>query len=204
MRNLIRKILREYTEPKVIIRIIGTYHGNINEILLKESLDYSKVNKAKKILNFALDGINPFEACYYDEKIKKDICALFKIALTKHWVERLFRLDDDEYMPDGKFYDEKITNPSLMEGIDLILKNRKRIAQMVIPEIKKGNNNMVLELHNVDTRNIYNMVVAPERTYKNDPIKLVLVTQIKGVPFKRYWDRDPNTHLKVHTDGDRD
>ena len=43
MKDLIRQILREYTEPKVSIRVLGWYNGNIPDTIINENYNW-KVN----------------------------------------------------------------------------------------------------------------------------------------------------------------
>jgi len=202
MKDLIRQILREYVEPRVTIRVVGWYDGNIKNKFINENHEWN-VNpegcrNAKEFLENYLLDINPINTCFYDKRQKKDRCGVMEIVLTNHYIERLFRLEDPLYIPgQGKNKERKIINPSLTEGIDLISKNRKTILKQIVTS---NENNLILEIKNVDSKNVYNMIVDVDD--KKTKYKLILVTQIKGTNFINYYKK-PNTIVKVHTLGDR-
>jgi len=203
MKELIKQILREYTGPKVLVKVVGTYNGNINEYLLKEQVNNNQVIQSKNRINNILSQINPFKSCYVDTRTNNERCGLLKIELTNHWVERLFRLDDVNYAEGGRYHSNRIQNPELLEGIDLILNNKKKIIKTILSLPSNRRNNLVLEIKNQDSKNVYNMIVSVEEGKPKEPIKLVLITQIKGVNFLNYHNKKPNTIIKVHTLGDK-
>jgi hypothetical protein len=176
MEKLIRKLLKEFVDSKTTIRVIGS----VND-LISEHIDPVELNISREIVNRRLKRISPFIGNFRDKRTGQDKTVEFLINPKNHFVNRLHRLSDPEYKEKGKHYDPKITNPSPLEGIDLIYNNRNKLAeQILIGRIKDGD---VVEISSADGSN-YHIIVKFDKQYGNSPrYVLTLVTQIKGVEF---------------------
>ena len=173
MELLIKKLLREFVEHKTTFRVVGNFTD-----LIKEDIE---TNISNEIISRRLRRINPFIGNFTDKRTGKDKSVEFIINPKPHYIKRTFRLSDPEYKEKGKRYDPNISNPSPLEGIDLIYNNRNKLAeQILIGRIKDGD---VVEISSADGSN-YHIIVKFDKQYGNSPrYVLTLVTQIKGVEF---------------------
>lgn len=176
MEHLIKRLLREFAEEELTFKVIG----NISNII-SEQINPIDLNISKEIVNRRLKRISPFVGNFTDKRTGQDKTVEFLVNPKNHFVNRLHRLSDPEYKEKGKHYNPKITNPSPLEGIDLIYNNRNKLAeQILIGRIKDGD---VVEISSADGSN-YHMIVEFDKQYGNSPrYVLTLVTQIKGVDF---------------------
>jgi hypothetical protein len=181
MEHLIKRLLREFAEEELTFKVIG----NISNII-SEQIDPIELNISKEIINRRLQRISPFVGEFKDKRTGQDKTVEFIINPKNHFVNRLHRLSDPEYKEKGKHYDPKLSNPSPLEGIDLIYNNRNKLAeQILIGRIKDGD---VVEISSADGSN-YHMIVSFDKQYGKTPrYVLTLVTQIKGAEFygKKY------------------
>jgi hypothetical protein len=188
MEVLIRQILREFVDNKVEIKVIG----NVSD-LLNEQINPVDFNITKEIISRRLRRINPFVGNFKDKRTGDDKTVEFVINPKPHYLNRTFRLSDPEYIEGGKHYDPKLSNPSPLEGIDLIYNNRNKLAeQILIGRIKDGD---VVEVSSADGSN-YHMIVSFDKEYgKVVRYQLTLVTQIKGAPF---YGKKSQSKLKLY------
>jgi len=176
MEKLIKMLLKEFVESKTTIRVIGSVNDLINE-----QINPVEFNISKEIISRRLKRISPFVGNFTDKRTGQDKSVEFTINPKPHFLNRLHRLSDPEYKETGKHYDPKISNPSPLEGIDLIYNNRNKLAeQILIGRIKDGD---IVEVSSADGSN-YHMIVKFDKQYGKAPrYELTLVTQIKGVEF---------------------
>lgn len=181
MEYLIKKILKEFVEGKVKFKVIDNISNTINEEITNLQL-----NLGREINNRRLKRINPFVGKFIDKKTGKERNISFNILPSNHYLKRLYRTDDPEYMLGSNKYDPKIVNPTALEGIDLIYNNRNKLAeQILIGRIKDGD---VVEVTAADGSNYHVIVKFDESTNDMSTYNLHLLTQIKGVDFynKKY------------------
>ena len=185
MEVLIKKLLREFVENKTTFRVIGKFTD-----LIKEDIE---TNISNEIISRRLRRINPFIGNFTDKRTEKDKSVEFIINPKPHYIKRTFRLSDPEYNETGKRYDPNISNPSPLEGIDLIYNNRDKLAeQILIGRIKDGD---IIEISSADGSN-YHMIVRFDIEYNKPPrYQLTLITQIKGVEF---YGKKYNSKLRLY------
>jgi hypothetical protein len=208
MKELIRQILREYTEPKVRIRIVGWYNGNTQDTLINENYKWKvNPNGCQQSWNFLINylrSVNPIKESFIHNSKKtglKKVEGSMRIILTRHYVERLYRLDDPEYIP-GTNQNEKnlIKNPELTEGIDLIIKNSNQIFTKIMLTPDNLKHKLILEIKSNNSGVLYNVIVnVDDESVSNNEFKLTLITQIKGVNFTKYTFKKPNTFIYANT-----
>lgn len=205
MKDLIRQILREYTKPKVTIRVVGWYNGNVKDTLINENYNW-KVNpeECEQSWNFLINylrTVNPIKESFIKLNKKNPtgkgelIEGLMRIVLTRHYVERLFRLDDPNYTPGANGNKKNlIKNPNLTEGIDLIKNNSDEIFKKIMLTSENLRNKLILEIKSINDGVLYNVVVDVEdKSVSENIFNLKLITQIKGVNFTKYPNRPPNS-----------
>lgn len=213
MKELIRQILREYTEPKVTFKVIGNIYDSINEAakynnfrtgeqIFKPSVEKHTSNfrpiiprEVTDLINDEIKQTNPFFGHFIDKHTGEKKRIEFYIIPTQHYKDRLFRLDDPNYQIDSKNYNPKLSNPSPLEGIDMIVNNRDRLAQEILTKrIKDGDE---VEVSSIDGSKL-NIIVKfdHKNTFKNVPVYLLhLKTQIKG---DKFYDKKNQKQIKVH------
>lgn len=205
MKDLIRQILREYTEPKVSIKVVGWYNGNIPDTIINENYNW-KVNPegSEQSWNYLINylrSVNPIKESFIKLNKKNPtgkgelLEGLMRIVLTRHYVERLFRLDDPKYTP-GADSNKKnsIKNPNLTEGIDLIKNNSNEIFKKIMLTSENLRDKLILEIKSMNDGVLYNVVVDVENKSLSENIfNLKLITQIKGVNFIKYPMKSPNS-----------
>jgi hypothetical protein len=195
MRNLIRKILKEE---------VGNIEGfSIKEIDLPDFLFESLLNEGKSsiyIKDSFLDKLNSYVEGKYNwppninnewcsdlkekesptEKIVRYSCTKkFKLKVSRHWAQRLFRPDEPEHQPGGRLSHLNILYPEKHEGLNLFFEYKDSINEYftnatswVSPQTKK----FLLNLGN------YQEIVAVRKEDKGH-YYVEFVTQIKGVRF---------------------
>ena len=177
MRDVIKRVLNEFVDNQTVkFLVIGKFIGNLNE-----QVDKKKKGEAWfKLRNYA-NSVSPFIGKYFDKRLNKEKEIKFSIIVKDHFAERTFRLDDPSYQINGKNYNPDIVNPSLFEGINLILKNSDELSKSIGSGYIKDND--MVEMSTIDgTR--YHMVVKVDELYSS-PLhyELILLTQIKGTSF---------------------
>ena len=128
MKDLIRQILKEYTETKVTIRVVGNVGNNINESHFKPEIP----KEIYSLINDRVKDINPFYGEFIDKKTGELNKVEFSIQPTKHYVDRLFRTSDPEHQPGEKKYNPRIIDPSPLEGIEMLINNKDRLAEEIL------------------------------------------------------------------------
>jgi len=188
MEKLIKKLLKEFVESKITIRVIGSVNDLINE-----QINPVELNISKEIIYRRLKRISPFIGNFKDKRTGEDKTVEFTINPKVHYVDRLYRLSDPAYKVGGKQYNPKIVNPSTLEGIDLIYNNRNKLAeQILIGRIKDGD---VVEVTTADGSN-YHMIISFDKQYgKNQRYELTFISQIKGAEF---YGKKYNLKLKLY------
>ena len=173
MEYFIKRILKEFVDSKTTIRVIGSVNDIINE-----QIDPIELNISKEIIDRRLKRINPFIGNFTDKRTGQNKTVEFFINPKTHFINRLFRLSEPEYKENGNHYDPKLSNPSPLDGIDLIYNNKNKLAeQILIGRIKDGD---IVEITSADGSN-YHMIVSFDKQYGKIPrYSLSLVTQIKG------------------------
>jgi hypothetical protein len=174
--------------------------NDLNDIKNKEfkNLDYIKVpNEVINQVHNSISEISNWPGNFLCGEIKekivngklRKICKpKFKIKVTDHFLKRLYRLSDNDYMEinpfnkKGKKYNENIVNPEPTEGIFLIKKSLKKIisslSQIDWSSLKYPIKNFIL----TDKKTKYHLTFKLEKTIFNY-YEITLITQIKGVDF---------------------
>ena len=213
MKELIRQILREYTEPKITFKVIGNIHDSINESakygnfrtgeqVFKPSFEKQPPHFKPEIprdifdlINNEIKQTNPFFGHFIDKHTGEKKRVEFHIIPTKHYIDRLYRLSYPNFQVGGKNYNPKLTNPLPLEGIDMIVNNRDKLAQEILTKrIKDGDE---VEVSSIDGSK-FNIIITlnHKKTLKNVPQYLIhLKTQIKGDNF---YDKKHQKQIKVH------
>ena len=203
MKELIRKILKEYIEKDNII---------LEEIFLPEDFFDFILNEGKTTVNVSRDIKTSVESklkSYYnwpkdinslwcskivevntpeDSDPKYECKRKFDVTISNHWYDRLFRTQEPDYQKinpktkkRGLNYDPKFINPTLFEGIDLFFNNSEKINSF-IENRKNWSNNTSISVK-MEGPNNYSQILT---FFKNNPkhISVTFLTQIKGVPFR--------------------
>jgi hypothetical protein len=150
MKELIRQILREYTEPKVTITEISPDSPLLKKILLEQEEDnnvfYDNEGNVVNINGVARELKNYFKLHYnFTPETPKVFCGRFnskgcglKFILNEndpfrnnHFVERIYRVTSGDYRPNGTKYNEKLVNPGKFEGLDLFFDNIEKITERI-------------------------------------------------------------------------
>jgi hypothetical protein len=194
MKDLIRQILREYVEPKTIIRVVGNVGNNINESS-KSQIKPEIPKEIYSLINDRVKGINPFYGEFIDKKTGELNKVEFFIQPTKHYIDRLFRTSDPEHQPGGKKYNPKIVNPSPLEGIEMLINNKDRLAEEILTKRIKDRDEV--EVIAIDGSKL-NLIVVFDyiNKIKNIPkYTLHLKNQIKG---DRFFQKKNQKNLKLY------
>jgi hypothetical protein len=195
MRDLIRRILKEEVgnSKSFTIEEIDLpdfiFEGSLNEgkttIRVPESLindlnEYvqSKYNWPPNIKNEWCSDIK--EKVLPKERIVKYSCnKKFKLRVSKHWAERLFRPDEPEHQSGGKLSNLKILYPEKYEGINLFFDYKNSINDYLNSSTDWApieTKNFLLSLGN------YHEIVSIRKEGKGH-YDAEFVTQIKGERF---------------------
>jgi hypothetical protein len=197
MKDLIKKILKEYFTSEIKIEVIGWYSSDLLEELIKNSNlllevrpDYiypASWNTAVKTIDTYLKkpSNNPIKTSFIDNNAVERRGTL-NIKPSDHYIERLFRTDDPKYKPGEKEYDPNIVDPGLLEGLQLIKQNSSTILKAIMST--KNPHGLVLKVST--TTKDYTMIitVSDEKKSKFD---LNLVTQIKGTQLRNVKLKNP-------------
>lgn len=194
MRDLIKKVIKEYVEPKVIFRVVGNVGKYINESNSKFNPQIPR--EIYSLINDKVKEVNPFYGFFTDKKTGEEKKVEFKINVTKHYIDRIFRLSDPEHQLGGKKYNPKIVNPNPLEGVDLLIINKDRLAEEILTKrIKDGDE---VEVIDVDGSKFSMIVIFDDDSRNKNILKytLHLKNQMKGDTF--YKRRNQKT-LKLHS-----
>jgi hypothetical protein len=198
MRNLIKKLLKEYFNPEIKIEVAGWCSDELLEELIKNSnliseqdrIWYIQPTEWKNAVNEIENYINdnfPIETSFIDVKNKKNPIekhgGIKNVFVSNHYYYRLFRSKDPDYRPGGRYYNPKLVDPNPLEGVILIHNHASEILKAIMsqPQNRRANLRLVISKNN---NPIYTIVVAPD--YQSTIINRIpyfnigLVTQIKG------------------------
>ena len=194
MRDLIRKILKEYTNRDIITleeitlpdgfldRLIfeGKANVPIPSGLEKELMSYisKKYNWPPTIENRWCSDIKEKEN-KKDKTIIKSCNKVFEFELTIHWLRRLFRKYEKDYKEGGRFESKSIENPSKTEGINLFFDSKNKINNFIdnANEWSYHERKYILL-----SKNNYQTILALKKEKKGHYL-VEFITQIKGERF---------------------
>jgi hypothetical protein len=173
MREIIKNILIELYDHQNWLLIEGKATVNVPTIIDNEIESYiSKVNGKNGFMGYFLDK---------EDKIRSKS---FKIESSLHYKQRLFRTKEPEYLLNGRLYDKNIIDPKINEGVDLIMNNINRIAELINNGIIKINNNPYILYSK--TNPIVGVIVSFSHDSLSKRLIIIkLITQIKGVKFSQ-------------------
>lgn len=160
-----------------------------------ENLDYIKIpNEVASQVYNARDEIYDLGKDYLcikvkkiiqNNKVKKSCKRKIKITITDHFLKRLYRLSDYNYMEinphnkKGKKYNENIVNPETTEGINLLKKSLNKIVDIINNSDWSGMERKK-DLIISDKKNKYHLALKIEK-FDATTFNISLITQIKGV-----------------------
>jgi uncharacterized protein YjgD (DUF1641 family) len=189
MRELIKKILKEYVEPEISIEIVENVYEYLDYEILNETIDRAKYYNDKTTIEDYLKTINPLTGCYIDNRTKNEVCKKIDINVTGHFIERLQRTNDPMYRDNTK-----IENPETFEGIDLVIKNIDKIVKTI-----NVNNNpkFGLLLKRRDFGKSFDIGSEVKKQPKKS-IELLLTTQLKGSGGTELKPKNDTITIKLH------
>jgi hypothetical protein len=103
----------------------------------------------------------------------------FDFKLTNHWLQRLFRKDEPEYKPGGRWSHKNIINPTKKEGINLFFNSKEKINDYIDNAKNWSPNESKFILL---SQNNYQLIIALKKEKKGD-YTAEFITQIKGERF---------------------
>ena len=199
MKELIKQILREHVTNRVTIEEIILPEGFLTEILSEGTATVNIPNKLTTDLEMKINSYNnvrnkkghrrfcPEESIQPSEDGKLGCKMFFQLSLKDHWIQRIFRDLEPEYMDidpttnePGKYSHKKIVRPHPFEGIDLLMKN----FNLIVNYINNGKKNWpdksgkTLLLRKGDYSEIIEVFNEDKKQYK-----INFITQIKGEFF---------------------
>ena len=167
MKELIRQILREYTEPKVTITEISPDSPLLKQIISEDKTppyffdsDGNYIRTSNVVDDLTRYFINHYNIekgfCLFDEN--NECKRLFKLGrVTDHFAYRVYRLSDPEYQNSTT-----LINPGRYEGIDLFFKDIYKLDST----IKKQENVGEPDKTEQETDNS-GIVIKPKKSGKN-------------------------------------
>lgn len=184
MNQLIKNILREFVDKMVSFEVVGNYLTEQNGKKFIPTIS----REVRELIKSTLSFMNPFIGVFIDKKTGVEKKIEFEIIPTKHYLDRLYRKEDPQYINN-----QKLTNPLPLEGFNFLYDNRDRLAEEIMTKrIKDGD--VVVVKRNYNT--FYSVVVSlDKRNTKNIPLyHLHLKTQIKGDNF---YGKQGDKDLKI-------
>jgi len=192
MRDLIRKILLEYTyTPEIEIIVLDSILSESELKLITESEATVNVptNIKSEVENY-LNVINKTNQGFYAKAINSntntEVKKKFFIEPTKHYLQRLFRTKEPDYKPGGDNYNPNIVDPETFEGIDLVYDAKDKLLRYHFSNQPKshilGKNILIRTYVNKKPMSVILKVI--ENVFLKKSYTLVLKTQIKGIDFK--------------------
>jgi hypothetical protein len=212
MKELIRQILREYTEPKVTITEISADSPYLKEVITEDKTPNSFIVDDEVVYtkDVVSDLTNHFLKHYNHPKgfcgsynNKGNCKQLFKLgSVTDHFAYRVYRLSDPMYTNSND-----IINPGKYEGIDLFFDNIDSLILKIIDNNitmkgrKQWESNTGRNFLMIDVDNIFSIII--ELIKKNlvgdsDYMEVKFVTQIKGVQFNGQTLQKYQPTIKVY------
>jgi hypothetical protein len=200
MKDLIRQILREYTEPKVSIREISSNSPLLKKMLLEQDnniIFYDENNNIVNIGNVKTELIKYFKSKYNHPKSSPDgFCGEFNNkgsckkkftlneldGITPHFVERIYRLSHPDYQIGGIHYNPNIMNPGKFEGLDFFFDNIDSLMLKIDTtntdyDWAQRSNKKFYMFTNKDID--FSIII---QIYKNKPVyEVKFISQLKGV-----------------------
>jgi hypothetical protein len=213
MKELIRQILKEYTDPKVTITEISADSPLLKQIISENKTPASFIDSDGNIIytkSVVADLTNHFISHYNHPKgfcgsyNNKGKCKqLFKLgSVSDHFAYRVYRLSDPMYSNSND-----IINPGKYEGIDLFFDNIDSLILKIIDSNitmkgrKQWESNTGRNFLMIDVDNIFSIII--ELIKKNpvgdsDYMEVKFVTQIKGVQFNGQTLKKYQPTIKVY------
>ena len=199
MKDLIKQILREHVANRVTIEEITLPENFFTEILYEGKATVNVPKKLSTELEMKINSYNnvrnkkghrrfcPEEFIQPNEDGKLGCEMYFQLHLTDHWMQRILRDLEPEYMAidpttnePGEHRNKKIVRPHPFEGIDLLMNN----FRLIVNYINNGKKNWsdksgkTLLLRKGDYSEIIEVFKEDKKHYK-----INFVTQIKGEFF---------------------
>jgi hypothetical protein len=206
MRDLIRKILKEYINRDTItLEEINLPDGFLDTLIIegkatapipsgleKELMSYisKKYNWPPTIEDRWCSDIKEKEN-KKNKTIIKSCSKKFEFKLTNHWLIRLFRKDEPEYKEGGKWENKKIKNPNKHEGIDLFYNSKEKINDFIdnsqnwLPNMRK---------YVLLSKGDYYQIISLKKEKKGE-FNVEFITQIKGEKFFDTPEFKKTTHI---------
>jgi hypothetical protein len=212
MKELIRQILREYTEPKITITVLSPNSPYLKEVITEGKTPISFIVDDEVIYtkDIVSDLTNYFLSYYNHPKgfcgsynNKGNCKQLFKLGSVRdHFAYRVYRLSDPIYANS-----DNILNPGKYEGIDLFFDNIDSLILKIIENNtaikgrKPWNSNTGRNFLMIDVDNIFSIII--ELIKRNpagdsDYMEVIFVTQIKGIQFNGQTLQKYQPTIKVY------
>jgi hypothetical protein len=213
MKELIRQILREYTEPKITITEISPDSPLLKQIITEDKTPKSFLDSkgniiftktiVKDLTNHFLNHYNHPKGFCGSYNNKGNCKQLFKLgSVSDHFAYRVYRLSDPIYSNS-----KDIINPEKYEGIDLFFNHIDSLILKIIDNNitikgrKQWESNTGRNFLMIDVDNIFSIII--ELIKKNpvgdsDYMEVKFVTQIKGVQFNGQTLQKYQPTIKVY------
>ena len=197
IKNKTERIVNDYTRDKIKdfneileFKVVG----NISKLLKEGNFESGSMDfyTIKSLIKKRVSDVSPFYGVSYNNKLKRDVQVKFNIIPGSHYIERIDRLSDKDYKPGGKYYDPKIVNPELYEGIDLLVRNADRLTKLLFSKIIQDGD--VVEFSSTDGSNYRMIVRINSESLDGYEYTLLLKTQIKGTEFFRKNNKKINLY----------
>jgi len=175
MKELIRQILREETSRKIIsIEYLG--RKSLTEETKYEYIDDDirrKIIQTSDLQTKYAESINPLLAEYFDKRHQKIKKAYFNIIIDTHFSERNYRV---ETFPS----DTDFVNPTITEGIDVVVHNINEIWRVISTSNYGYNDTLKLKTINGINYVILVNLNTPGILDKLSIYNITLFNQMKG------------------------
>lgn len=197
IKNKTELIIEEYTRDKIKdfneileFKVVG----NVSKLLKEGNFESGSMDfyTIKSLIKKRVSDVSPFYGVSYNNKLKRDVQVKFNIIPTRHYIERIDRLSDKDYKPGGEYYNPKIVNPELYEGIDLLVRNADRLTKLLFSKIIQDGD--VVEFSSTDGSNYRMIVRINSESLDGYEYTLLLKTQIKGTEFFRKNNKKINLY----------
>jgi hypothetical protein len=186
MKELIRRILLEYLEP---------------ELLLEGKATVQVPSKINSEIDTYINKINNngkgFTGYYYDKNynIRRKF---FNLEDTKHFRQRLFRLSEPEYQPEGDLYDPRIVNPDTLEGYNLLVENMNYISELINNGIIKPQERPSVKFYTRGPEPYSMIIIFTQNRIGSNKIDMKMITQMKGVVLSsKYTSSEPTVSVSL-------
>lgn len=196
MKDLIRRILKEYTNKDTItLEEINLPDGFLDILIFEgkattpipSGLEKDLMSYISKKYNWPPTVDDRWCSDIQEKENKKDKTIIkscnkvFNFELTNHWLRRLFRKNEPEYKKNGKFEGKSIENPNKTEGIDLFFDSKNKINDFI--DNSRGWSSMAEKFILLTNKtNMYQVIISIRKEKKYNYL-VKFITQIKGEKF---------------------